>query len=72
MVGSTAMAFAERIMAIRSITRLPIAPAYANEAPRRLKHKREVRQDRDTVSHRMMILRLRRRGNAGHALGSKD
>ena len=68
MVGSTVMAFAEKIIGIRrNITGLAIAPAYAYEAPRRLKHNREVRQDEDTASHRMIIMRVeatRQRGTA--------
>jgi hypothetical protein len=74
MVGSTAAAFAERIMAVRmNITRLAIAPAYVYEAPRRLKHNTEVRQDGDTASHRMVIMRFG--GDAatrGRGLGCKD
>ena len=77
MVGLTAMAFAERSIGIRrNITGLAIAPAYAYEAPRRLKHNREVRQDGDTASHRMIIMRLeatRQRGTAWQqGLGSSD
>jgi hypothetical protein len=73
MVGSTATAFAERTMAVRrNITRLAIAPAYAYEAPRRLKHNREVRQDGDTASHRMIVMRLKATRQRGAGLGSKD
>ena len=77
MVGSTVMAFAEKIIGIRrNITGLAIAPAYAYEAPRRLKHNREVRQDGDTASHRMIIMRLaatRQRGTAWQqGLGSSE
>lgn len=73
MVGSTATACAERIMAVRrNITRLAIAPAYAHEAPRRLKHNREVRQDGDTASHRIIVMRLKATRQRGAGLGSKD
>jgi hypothetical protein len=73
MVGSTAAAFAERIMAVRmNITRLAIAPAYVYEAPRRLKHNTEVRQDGDTASHRMVIMRLEAMRQRGAGLGCKD
>lgn len=73
MVGSTTMALAERSIGIRrNITGLAIAPAYAYEAPRRLKHNREVRQDGDTASHRMIVMRLDATRQRGASLGSKD
>jgi hypothetical protein len=73
MVGSTAMASAERSIGIRrNITGLAIAPAYAYEGPKGLKHNREVRQDGDAASHRMIIMRLDATRQRGAGLGSKD